>query len=56
MEIAGDFQRIGLSATVGSPEAVANLLVGTHRSYKIVQADVIRASDFRVAYPKATAI
>jgi ATP-dependent helicase Lhr and Lhr-like helicase len=54
VEIAGDFQRIGLSATVGSPEAVANLLVGTHRSCKIVQADVIRASDFRVAYPKAT--
>ena len=53
VEIAGDFQRIGLSATVGSPKAVANLLVGTHRSYKIVQADVIRVSDFRVAYPKA---
>ena len=52
VEIAGDFQRIGLSATVGSPKEVANLLVGTQRSCKIVQADIIRANDFRVAYPK----
>ena len=35
-ELAGDFQRIGLSATVGSPEAVARLLVGTARSYRII--------------------
>ena len=53
-EIAGDFQRIGLSATVGSPEAVARLLVGTRRSCTIVQADVERASDFRVVSPQAT--
>ncbi len=51
-EIAGSFQRIGLSATVGSPEVVANLLVGCIQSYKIVQADVKRANDFRVVCPK----
>jgi len=51
-EIAGSFQRIGLSATVGSPEVVANLLVGCHQSCKIVQADVKRANDFRVVCPK----
>jgi len=50
-ELAGDFQRIGLSATVGSPEAVARLLVGTTRSYRIIQTDVERASDFRVVSP-----
>ena len=53
-ELAGDFQRIGLSATVGSPEAVARLLVGTGRSFKIVQTDVERASDFQVVSPQPT--
>lgn len=50
-ELAGDFQRIGLSATVGSPDDVARLLVGSHRSYKIVETDVQRSSDFLVASP-----
>ena len=53
-ELAGDFQRIGLSATVGSPQAVARLLVGTKRSFKIIQTDVERASDFRVVSPQPT--
>lgn len=53
-ENAGEFQRIGLSATVGSPEIVARLLVGNFRSYKIIQADVKRASDLRVVSPKPT--
>ena len=53
-ELAGDFQRIGLSATVGSPEAVAKLLVGTSRTCKIVQTEMERASDFRVVSPQAT--
>ncbi len=50
-QLAGDFQRIGLSATVGSPEVVARLLVGTERSFRIIQTDVERASDFRVVSP-----
>jgi ATP-dependent Lhr-like helicase len=53
-ELAGDFQRIGLSATVGSPEAVARLLVGTKRSFKIIQTDVERVSDFQVVSPQPT--
>jgi len=53
-ELAGDFQRIGLSATVGSPEAVAKLLAGTMRSCRIVRADVERVSDFRVICPQPT--
>ncbi len=52
VELAGDFQRIGLSATVGSPETVARLLVGSHRPYKIVHADVERVSDFQVVSPR----
>ncbi|MFB3764205.1 MAG: DEAD/DEAH box helicase [Methanotrichaceae archaeon] len=51
VEIAGEFQRIGLSATVGSPEQVASLLAGSHRSYKIIRADIERASDFRIVSP-----
>ncbi|RQW78743.1 MAG: DEAD/DEAH box helicase, partial [Methanothrix sp.] len=52
VENAGDFQRIGLSATVGSPQVVANLLVGTARSCKIVETKVERVSDFRVVSPQ----
>ena len=52
VEIAGDFQRIGLSATVGSPETVARLLVGTNRGYRIVCADVERASNYQVVSPQ----
>ena len=51
VELAGDFQRIGLSATVGSPDAVARLLAGSSRSYKIVQTRMDRISDFKVVSP-----
>ena len=52
VEVAGEFQRIGLSATVGSPEEVARLLAGSGRSCKIVRADVERASQFLVVSPQ----
>lgn len=51
VEAAGEFQRIGLSATVGSPEEVARLLAGTDRRCKIISADVERAVRFRVVSP-----
>ncbi len=50
-ELAGDFQRIGLSATVGSPEDVARLLAGVGRSYRIVQTEVLKSSSFLVVSP-----
>ena len=53
-EVAGEFQRVGLSATVGSPEAVAEFLVGPHRRCRIVQADVEREARFRVTSPQPT--
>jgi ATP-dependent Lhr-like helicase len=52
VELSGEFQRIGLSATVGSPEEVARLLCGTHRPCQIVRADVERFTQFRVVSPQ----
>ncbi|UEC42429.1 MAG: putative ATP-dependent RNA helicase [Methanothrix sp.] len=51
-EVAGDFQRVGLSATVGSPETVAEFLVGPNRRCGILRADVERAAEFRVVSPR----
>ncbi|OPY51934.1 MAG: putative ski2-type helicase [Methanosaeta sp. PtaU1.Bin060] len=53
-ELTGDFQRVGLSATVGSPVVVARLLVGAKRSFEIVRADVQRSSDLHVVSPAPT--
>lgn len=54
VELAGEFQRIGLSATVGSPDEVARLLGGTHRNCRVVRADVERTNDFQVISPQPT--
>lgn len=54
VELAGEFQRVGLSATVGSPEVVAEFLAGPKRQCRIVQADVERPARFRVASPQPT--
>lgn len=54
VELAGEFQRIGLSATVGSPEEVARLLAGSSRMCEIVRADVERFTEFRVISPQPT--
>ncbi len=49
-------QRIGLSATVGNPKEVAQLLVGTSRSVKTVWAGYQnRLKDLRIEMPKPDA-
>jgi len=53
-DLAGDFQVIGLSATVGSPDRVSRFLVGEGRDVAVVEADVRKMMEFRVEYPEPT--
>ena len=45
-----EFQRIGLSATVGNPEEVARFIAGTNREITIVQAVLAKNYRYRVEY------
>jgi ATP-dependent Lhr-like helicase len=46
-----DFQIIGLSATIGSPEKVGQFLVGSDRSVEIVQVPVARMMHLKIIFP-----
>lgn len=48
---AGDFQVVGLSATVGSPEEVGKFLVGEGRDCEVVDVSMVRENDLDVLYP-----
>ncbi|MCO8243928.1 DEAD/DEAH box helicase [Haladaptatus sp. AB643] len=50
-ELSGDFQRIGLSATVGDPEEVGRFLTG-NRGCEIIEVDAGSKVDFRVHEPE----
>jgi ATP-dependent Lhr-like helicase len=50
-----DFQMIGLSATIGSPEKVAQFLVGKGRSVEIVRVPVARMMRLKIVFPKLEA-
>ena len=47
VDLAGDFQRIGLSATVGSIEEVANFLSGVERNVSILTVSAVK--DMRIS-------
>ncbi|MDI6885355.1 MAG: DEAD/DEAH box helicase [archaeon] len=49
----GDFQIIGLSATIGTPDKVAKFLVGAKRDCEIIIVPVSRAMQVEVHYPRA---
>ena len=51
LEVTGkEFQRIGLSATVGNPDEVAKFIAGTDREISIVQAVLAKNYSYRVEY------
>ena len=50
-QLAGNFQRIGLSATVGSPEIVADFLGS---DTKIIRAETTKKYNIRIESPKPT--
>jgi ATP-dependent Lhr-like helicase len=49
--IGKDFQMIGLSATIGSPERVGQFLVGKGRSVEIVRVPVARMMHLKIIFP-----
>jgi ATP-dependent Lhr-like helicase len=52
--IGKDFQMIGLSATIGTPEKVAQFLVGNNRSVEIVRVPVAKMVRLQVLFPRPT--
>jgi ATP-dependent Lhr-like helicase len=50
--VGRDFQVIGLSATIGSPDKVAQFLVGNGRSVEIVRVPVARLMRLKILFPK----
>jgi ATP-dependent Lhr-like helicase len=52
--IGKDFQMIGLSATIGSPETVAQFLVGSQRPVEIVRVSVAKMVKLQILFPKPT--
>jgi ATP-dependent Lhr-like helicase len=46
-----NFQRIGLSATVGNPDVVAHLIAGVGRKIKVIEASSFKSYKYRVENP-----
>lgn len=46
-----DFQRIGLSATVGNPEEVASFMAGAHRPITVIEVHPPKSYVYNIEYP-----
>ncbi len=56
VEVCGDFQRIGLSATVGRPDEIAHFLAGTERTARVIEVSLIKRLEFEVVCPKPSSL
>jgi ATP-dependent Lhr-like helicase len=54
LNVNQEIQMIGLSATVGSPERIAEYLVGKGRSCEVVRVPVEKSLSLKVEFPRAT--
>ncbi|KUO41915.1 MAG: hypothetical protein APU95_04135 [Hadesarchaea archaeon YNP_N21] len=54
VELAGDFQRIGLSATVGEKEKIGKFLAGSNREIEIVDTSMVKKIQLIVESPMST--
>jgi ATP-dependent Lhr-like helicase len=52
--IGKEFQMIGLSATIGSPDKVAQFLVGDKRPVEIIRVPVAKMVKLKILFPKPT--
>lgn len=51
-EVAGEVQVVGLSATVGNPEALAAFLAGSGRPAKVLRAEAAKRVRYAVEHPE----
>ena len=49
-----EFQRVGLSATVGNPEKVAQFVAGTNRRVRVIEVPLPKGYRYRVEHPLPT--
>jgi ATP-dependent Lhr-like helicase len=56
VELAGEYQRIGLSATVGSIDEISGFLAGGDRKVRVLRVSAVKDMRVRVESPSAEAV